>query len=112
MHLFNSTKTRPVSKKMKSPMTYQLVKKEDGSLVRVPFDCTPIVGDASAFSLDNQLKTGVKFDAPQGAFINPRPLEQSDLAAEYAEKYVDLSPDVPTPDVPTPDVPAPDVQNV
>lgn len=85
MNLFNSVKTQIVSRKNYSPPTYQIKTHSDGSLSRVPLDNTPIPGNADDFSLENQFKTGVKFDAPKGDFFKQKPLDVSDTAQRSAD---------------------------
>lgn len=85
MNLFNSVKTQIVSRKNYSPPTYQIKTNSDGSLSRVPLENTPIAGNADDFSLENQFKTGVKFDAPKGDFFKQKFLDVSDTAQRSAD---------------------------
>lgn len=94
MHLFNSVKTRPVSRKNYSPQTFEIKRNSDGRLVRVPLDNSPIDGRAEDFSLQNQFRSGVKFDAPS-VFNRPSALSSVDAALDAAESLDSM----PTPEL-------------
>lgn len=111
MNLFNSVKTRRVSRKNHSPQTFILKTSSDGLLVRVELENQPIPSTSDDFSIENMQKTGVKFDAPQGPFINPSPLQASDnilIASSQIANVPTPSPEpTPTPESITTSEPTP-----